>query len=363
MSTNKRYSLLVIIFISLFEIAIGQNNHQIRASLHGGVILKHRSFVRHLVKGPIYGLELNYIRPTNGSKLWHAINNYPDLGIGFSYYYLNNEKELGELYSIHALLDLYLVNRQKKYFTMRLSPGFTYASKFFNESNNFKHNLFGSTINSFINFKWTYGYRISRQIATELAFGIAHSSNGAYQQPNLGINLLTTSINVKYQLNKTNAERKEREVKEIFKKNSLQSHFSIGRRQENRIANTFIQCATLSLNYYRAFNRSSALGGGMDLFYRHNNTPYFDFLKLTYTGQQRTFYQMGLKMNYIYKAGNMDFPFEMGLYVIDKYKKNGVLYNRFGLRYHFYKSLMAHVTLKLHKAKADYIEWGLGYSF
>jgi hypothetical protein len=363
MLTNKRSVLLVIIFISLFEIANGQYNHQVRASLHGGAILKHRSFVKHLVKGPVYGVELNYIRPSNGSKLWHTINNHPDLGFGCSYYYLNNEKELGELYSIHALLDLYLINRQKSYFTMRLSPGVTYASKFFNTDNNYKHNLLGSSINGFINFKWAYGYRISNQLATELAFGIAHSSNGAYQSPNLGINLLTTSFNIKYQLNKTNVEKKVREVTGTLKKNILQTHFSIGRRQNNKISNEIIQCATLSVNYYRAINHSNAIGGGMDLFYRKSNIPNFDFFKFTYTGQQRTYYQMGLKMNYNYRVGNMEFPFEVGLYVIDKYKKNGVLFNRIGLRYHLYKNLMAHVTLKLHAAQADYFEWGLGYNF
>jgi hypothetical protein len=53
---NKRSHLLVIIFISLFEIANGQYNHQIRAGLHSGVILKHKSSVRHLVQGPIHGV-------------------------------------------------------------------------------------------------------------------------------------------------------------------------------------------------------------------------------------------------------------------------------------------------------------------
>jgi hypothetical protein len=55
----------------------------------------------------------------------------------------------------------------------------------------------------------------------EFVFGIAHSSNGAYQLPNLGINLLTTSFNVKYQLNKISVEKKVNEVAKGFKKNFI----------------------------------------------------------------------------------------------------------------------------------------------
>jgi Lipid A 3-O-deacylase (PagL) len=363
MLLHKRKYLVVIIFISLFQCVLAQYNHQLRASWHAGLILKHKGSVRHLVQGPIRGIELNYIRPTNGSKQWHTINNHPDLGAGFSYYYLNNEKELGELYALHAIFDLYLFNKQKSYLTFRLSPGLSYATKIFNEATNYRNNFLSTPINSFINLKWTYGYRMNQRLSAELAFGIAHNSNGAFQQPNLGVNILSTSLSLKYQLNKTTHKKDTLIIDSKKKQHIFQSHFALGKRVNNRILEQTVQCATLSLNYYKGINHSNAIGIGLDFYYRHSTKPYFSFSKLDFEERQATFYQLGLKMNYLYRAGRMDFPFEVGVYLVDKYKLNGAIFNRIGLRYHITDHFMTNITLKAHTSRADYIEWGVGYDF
>jgi hypothetical protein len=363
MLLHKRKYLVVIIFISLLQHLWAQQNHQLRVSWHGGLILKHKGSVRHLVQGPVSGLELNYIKPTNGSKQWHTINNHPDLGVGFSYYYLNNEKELGELYALHAIFDLYLFNKQKSYLTFRLSPGLSYATKIFNETSNYRNNFLSTHINSFINLKWAYGYRLNQRLNAELAFGIAHNSNGAIQLPNLGVNILSTSLSFKYQLNKKTYLAETLELGNKKKLSIFQTHLAIGKRVDNRILEQTVQCATLSLNYYRGVNHSNLIGLGFDFYYRHKTKPDFSFVKLDFQDGRATFYQLGLKLNYVYRAGRMDFPFDIGVYLIDGYKSNGAIYNRIGLRYHITDHFMTNVTLKAHTTKADFVEWGIGYDF
>jgi len=53
----------------------------------------------------------------------------------------------------------------------------------------------------------------------------------------------------------------------------------------------------------------------------------------------------------------------MGVYMRDRYRPNGLFYNRIGFRYQLTSGLYGNITLKSHRAKADYMEIGLGYVF
>jgi hypothetical protein len=53
----------------------------------------------------------------------------------------------------------------------------------------------------------------------------------------------------------------------------------------------------------------------------------------------------------------------MGAYVKDRYQPDGPLYHRIGMRYQFSNGITANLVLKSHWAKADYVEWGIGYTF
>ena len=51
----------------------------------------------------------------------------------------------------------------------------------------------------------------------------------------------------------------------------------------------------------------------------------------------------------------------MGAYVRDKYKPNDKLYHRVGMRYVFDNGINLNLALKSHWARADYVEYGIGY--
>jgi hypothetical protein len=59
----------------------------------------------------------------------------------------------------------------------------------------------------------------------------------------------------------------------------------------------------------------------------------------------------------------LSFLFQAGVYPYTRYKDDGIIYSRLGLRYLFGKHILANITLKTHFAKADNIEFGLGYTF
>jgi hypothetical protein len=53
----------------------------------------------------------------------------------------------------------------------------------------------------------------------------------------------------------------------------------------------------------------------------------------------------------------------MGYYIHDKFDADDELYHRLGMRYTFDNGLLLNFVLKTHWAKADYIEFGVGYNF
>jgi hypothetical protein len=54
---------------------------------------------------------------------------------------------------------------------------------------------------------------------------------------------------------------------------------------------------------------------------------------------------------------------QMGSYINPYYDGNGYLYHRIGIRAKVSQHLIANLSLKTHWAKADIVEFGLGYYF
>jgi hypothetical protein len=73
--------------------------------------------------------------------------------------------------------------------------------------------------------------------------------------------------------------------------------------------------------------------------------------------------QIGLYTGYLFPLDQFHFVLGMGVYLKDKYQPEDFLYHRVGMRYYFTNGMHAQVQLKSHWARADYVEWGLGYTF
>jgi hypothetical protein len=78
---------------------------------------------------------------------------------------------------------------------------------------------------------------------------------------------------------------------------------------------------------------------------------------------QWTIFQMGVYAAYVLPLDHMQIVLGMGAYVKDRYQPDGPLYHRIGMRYQFDNGVTANLVLKSHWAKADYIEYGIGYTF
>jgi hypothetical protein len=70
----------------------------------------------------------------------------------------------------------------------------------------------------------------------------------------------------------------------------------------------------------------------------------------------------GIAFGYDLWLGKLTFLFQAGVYPYTYYKGDGRIYSRIGWRYRLPYGITANLTLKTHFAKADNIEFGIGYT-
>jgi hypothetical protein len=188
---------------------------------------------------------------------------------------------------------------------------------------------------------------------------MTHFSNGAYKVPNLGVNLPYVSIG--YARTIRTAQRDSLILPNIvpLKKwlfgvtaiASVKEVFPTGGKK--------YPVYGLSSNL-RWFSRPKVgFETSFDIISKQAIFGYRPEIKKN----QWDILQMGLFMGYLLPLDQLHFTIGMGVYVKDKYRPEDFMYHRIGLRYYFKNGFNTQVVLKSHWARADYVEWGIGYTF
>lgn len=69
----------------------------------------------------------------------------------------------------------------------------------------------------------------------------------------------------------------------------------------------------------------------------------------------------GFHVGHQLEFGHLSFINQMGVYLYAKDKSDGPVYLRTALRYKLSNKAIVNLALKTHWAKADFVEFGLGY--
>ena len=100
---------------------------------------------------------------------------------------------------------------------------------------------------------------------------------------------------------------------------------------------------------------------GTDIFYDGTNIQYSD--KSSNNIANSDLYLMGIHAGHDLLVGNLSVIVNLGIYLYSPVEVPSQWYNRIGLRYEFKEKYITNLTLKSHRAKASFIEWGIGYHF
>jgi len=334
----------------------------VSAQAHTGYIISHRSNMAHLIKGHVFGGEINYTFKTDGEKAWQQIHNYPELGLCAMHLELSNPDQLGSFNAIYPYANLRVNGFDKKVaFNLRIGMGLAYLTKSFDRLENHKNNAIGSHLNGFVNLRFGAAIKINKAWRIETGVGLSHASNGAIKTPNLGLNIATFNLGVGYTFGDKNYKLKRSDSIPVVKKRWVPSLVAVwGIKELETPGGAKYNAFGLQLNVHRVLGHKTKLGLGVEMAYNEATKKVWEDDSV-YSPKFGDIVQAGGKVSYEYTIHRVSLPIEFGMYFYKKQAFNGAFFHRIGMRYKITKHLFANVTLLTHWAKADYFEWGLGY--
>jgi hypothetical protein len=331
---------------------------------HYGYIISHRNNMSHLIKGHIYGAELNYIFRTAGTKEWQEIHRYPELGFCALHLYLANPEQLGTLEALYPYTNIRLNKLKRSWkLNLRIGVGLAVVTKPFNRLTNYKNNAIGSYLNGFVNLRLSYAIMLSKAWRLDAGVGLSHASNGAIATPNLGLNMATVNLGIGYVVGCKDLVCCKRDTISKCKKNWVPMVIAaVGIRELEQPDGPKYFAFGAQFNIYKTLNYKNRLGSGIEMAYNSATKKYYadDSIFNTNFLDVAT---IGAKVSYEFTFDRLSIPVDFGYYIYKKQPALGSMFHRVGLRYMINKHLMANVTLLTHWARADYFEWGLGYCF
>ena len=330
---------------------------------HYGFIIAHRNDMSQLIKGHIYGGELNYVFRTDGCKPWEQIHKYPEIGVCVLHMYLANPQQLGNMEAIYPYANFRLNKpNKKKSLNLRLGTGFAYLTKPFDRITNHQNVAIGSHLNAFVNLRLSTAIMLSKSWRLDAGVGLSHASNGATETPNLGLNLATINAGLGYAFGNKVCTYIKDSIPPVAKIWQTQVIAAFGSKQLANPGGPEYMVYCVQANIYRTLNYKNKLGGGIEMSYDNaTKAVWADNSVLNTTFADIA--QVGAKISYSFNLNRLSLPIDFGVYVFKKQAYNGIFFHRIGLRYMASKHIIINATLLTHWAKADYFECGLGYQF
>jgi hypothetical protein len=142
--------------------------------------------------------ELNFAIQTRGKKEWHQLYNFPQLGCALIYGYWGNDEVLGRNIAFVPNLAFETHKNQRWSMQIRFGFGFTYFTKHYDAITNPDNNVIGASFTNLTMLTDDIHYKVSEFLTLNAGIGIFHSSDGHYQLPNLGANVPSMNIGVRY---------------------------------------------------------------------------------------------------------------------------------------------------------------------
>ncbi len=338
----------------------------LEADLFYGTILEHNPDISHLITEHPTGLMLAYNRKTYGLKEWEKRYNFPDVGYTFAYQDLKNFY-LGEVYSGYAHYNFYYWKRRLQF---RIGQGVAVATKPYDRETNFINNAYGTRVLSSTMLKFGYKQNnIWKGFGLHAGVSIIHYSNANLRAPNNSTNTWAFTAGINYF---PNYEKMPDYIPKGEKtKYSEPLHYNVVLRSgvNQSDINNSGRYGFLHLTGFvdKRINHKSTLVGGVDAFFTNflKELIRYESIALPDSGVtgDEDWKRFGIYLGHELHFDKMSFVSELGYYVYYPFDFEGRFYNRLGLKRTFGDNLFGVVTVRAHGAKAEEVEFGVGWRF
>jgi hypothetical protein len=327
-----------------------------------GFLAAHRGTMGHLPKDRIFCGEISLGKRLYGENNWNSAYRNPIVGLTLYGSNLGNKEYLGYGFGAYSFIEFPMVENTDSYLSWKMGVGLGYVTKVFDQELNPKNDATSTHMNALLCLGVTGKWRFAKDYSLLYGIDLTHFSNGSTRMPNLGLNIPTLSLGVAYHWKGKNLPGVEQKVftKTPFFTNWNWTNVAIisskeafptgGRNYPVYALNSFV---------WKQFKAKVGMEVGLDFISKQSLMKYREYIPKT----QWTIFQIGAYTSYILPLDRLRFIVGMGVYLKDRYDMDNEIYHRVGMRYECENGLLFNLVLKTHWAKADYVEYGVGYTF
>ncbi len=295
----------------------------------------------------------------NNKRVWATDSQFVQWGAGVFFGNTGSRQYVGNMKGAFSFINLPVYKKGNFQSKLRMGGGVGWVQKPYDKNINHKNVLLGTALNAYLNFTWQNEFKILPKTYVNVGLSFSHLSNGSSTLPNLGLNIPALSVGLRYAYNDLAVN--PHFVKDPFaKKVSYNFYKSVGIKQHPWIGSKRYTISILSAELSKKVSPKHQYGGGLNLFY----DPSLEVNPQTITSDKRkgNNFQAGVFAAYEYSIGKISLPLQLGGYVFNR-DVYSLIFQQFGMRYHFSKQLSAQVLLKSNGGKADVIHAGFGYKW
>lgn len=354
-------SILIFCLLAFSSVSFAQEkiNWGLEARMKYGFLIGHRVVMGHIAQNHTYAAELAFVYRPNGEKAWHKYYKYPDISINLYFGNVGNTKLMGNFGGIYGSLAIPFVARKHFRLSGKLGCGLGYTNKVYDETLNNKNSAVSTHINALVNLGIdTRTYFKNNWIL----FGIdlTHFSNGGTKVPNLGINIPQITLGYGRFIHYNEKHSTIEKPTYIPQRRLLFGATAIASAKQVFPTNGRTY-PIFALNLHMRMFMKPRVGWEV-AFDMMSNQSIFGYRPEVQKTQWKVM-QFGVYAGYLLPLNNFHFVLGMGAYVRDFYKPEELFYHRVGMRYYLKSGVHFNLVLKSHWGKADYVEWGVGYTF
>ncbi|MNK02297.1 hypothetical protein D3C87_201180 [compost metagenome] len=332
-------------------------------SLRGksGFLAAHRGTMGHLAKDRLFAGELSFSKRIR-SKDWSEEYRNPYAGVTLYGSNLGNKEILGYGVGMYGFIEFPWTRSEKHVFTSKLGAGVGIVTKVYDVAKNPKNVPMSTYLNAVICLGIQGRWYIKPEHALVYSLDMTHFSNGSSKVPNLGVNMPFIGLGYEYTFKKKEAPGvKIKTFERVPFFNSWNASI-VGIISDKEIFPTGgkrYPVFALSGMLYKQFKPKVGMEIALDVISKQSILRYRDYIAKS----QWDILQVGAFVGYNIPLDKFRFVIGMGGYVKDRYNPDALFYHRVGMRYQCQNGLLFNLILKSHWAKADYIEYGIGYTF
>jgi hypothetical protein len=355
----KYFSFSILLYLKSQEAdSVQCRKWEWKAGFSSGLLAQHRAVLNQLIKGYPKSAELDLLIRTNGEKYWHYENNQPWIGIHASLTGYANPQRLGYAIALAPFAEIPLREKRTTLY-LRICWGAAWLTKKFDVYENQKNIAIGSHLNHYIQFRWFWKIPLNKNLCFEPGFMAMHVSNARFQSPNLGLNIVAVQTLLHFSKNSSFIPM-QKPAAVLFFRNEIALIQTFGWNDYEVYGKKLLSSGT-QFQYHFLNKPKHRFMAGVDFYYDQNylqNVAYYASVPNSFLAR----YRFGPKIGYAYNIGKISFPVEMGIYIYQITRPDGLFFHRIGMRYYHSSGVILNATLRSHFAVAYCFELGLGYN-